>query len=334
VNSGQNVAMRRVALAGTDLTASPLGFGSAALMARLGRRESVRLLEVAHGSGVTHFDTARAYGYGEAESAVGDFLSRHRDAVTVTTKLGIVPPNASRAMRGAKATARAAARIVPGVRPLLRKRAQSMGHTGAFTPEAARASLEMSLRELRIETVDILLLHECRPHDVRTDGLLEFLEQAVKEGKVRYFGVATDRESTAAILVDRPEIARVAQVRQTVADDPFPAPPGVAILTHSAVAPLLRPLAEALRDEGRRRRWSDELGFDCAGPEALGRLLLASALHANPHGVVLFSSTNEQRIRSNAELGERDAFTTDQLRTFARLAREAAGGTEVVSAAR
>ena len=43
-------------------------------MARLGRRESVRLLEVAYDSGITHFDTARSYGYGEAESAVGEFL--------------------------------------------------------------------------------------------------------------------------------------------------------------------------------------------------------------------------------------------------------------------
>jgi len=319
--------MRTVALAGTDLTPSRLGFGSAALMARLGRRESVRLLEVAQDRGITHFDTARAYGYGEAESALGEFLSRHRDGVTVTTKLGIVPPRTSQAMRGAKAVARVTARLVPGVRPLLRRRAQSMGQTGAFTPTAARSSLETSLRELRIETVDILLLHECGLDDVRTGGLLEFLEQAVDEGKVRYFGVATDRDSTAAILAERPEFARVVQVRQTVADDPLPEPPGVAILTHSAVAPLLRPLAEALRDQGRRRRWSDELGFDCASPDALARLLLASALDANPRGVVLFSSTDEQRIRSNAALGDCETFTPEQLRTFARLAREAAAGT-------
>ena len=66
--------MRAVALPGTELAPSRLAFGSAPLMARLGRRESVRLLEVAHDSGITHFDTARSYGYGEAESAVGDFL--------------------------------------------------------------------------------------------------------------------------------------------------------------------------------------------------------------------------------------------------------------------
>ena len=69
------VRMRRVELPGSELRLSRLGFGTAGLMARLGRRESVRLVEIAHDSGITHFDTARAYGYGEAESALGDFLA-------------------------------------------------------------------------------------------------------------------------------------------------------------------------------------------------------------------------------------------------------------------
>ncbi len=117
-----------------DRMPSRLGFGTAALMARLGRRESVRLLEVAHESGITHFDTARAYGYGEAESALGEFLSRRREGVTVTTKLGIQPPRRSRGLDMAKATARVVARRVPAVRPLLRRRAESLAQTGSFGP--------------------------------------------------------------------------------------------------------------------------------------------------------------------------------------------------------
>ena len=112
--------MRTVRLPGTDLTPSRLGFGTSLLMARLGRRESVRLLEVAHESGITHFDTARAYGYGEAESAVGDFLAGRRDAVTVTTKVGLLPPRNSRGLRAAKAVARAAVSRAPALRARLR----------------------------------------------------------------------------------------------------------------------------------------------------------------------------------------------------------------------
>ena len=294
--------MRFVDLPGTELSLSRLGFGTAGLMARLGRRESVRLLEVAHDSGITHFDTARAYGYGEAEGAIGEFLAGRRDAVTVTTKLGIAPPRRSRGLQGAKAAARLAARAVPPLRPLLRRGAQSMGETGTFAPAQARASLETSLRELGIETVDILLLHECRPADLETEGLLEFLEESVRAGKVRRFGIATDWGSTAAILAQRPQFARVVQASQD-GPDALHLSPDVVLITHSAVAPLLAPLTKRASAEGWDR-------------DSIGRLLLASALRANPDGVVLFSSTDEARIRANAALGDGDEFSAEELDRF------------------
>jgi D-threo-aldose 1-dehydrogenase len=307
-----------------EIPAGRLGFGCAGLMARLDRRESVRLLEVAYDSGITHFDCARAYGYGEAEAALGDFLSGRRDSVTVATKLGIVPPRRSRALGAAKEAARVAARRVPALRPLLRRAGQSMGRSGAFEPAAARASLETSLRELRTDAVDLLLLHECRPADLETDGLLGFLETAVSEGKVLRFGVATDLDSTAAILRERPEFARVVQVRHTPLDPPLErlgAPAGVPILTHSPIAPILDPLSEAVAEPERRRRWSRELGVEPSG-EALGRLLLASALRANPDGMVLFSSTNPERIHANATLPDAADPSEDQIERFDALVRE------------
>jgi D-threo-aldose 1-dehydrogenase len=318
--------MRTVALPGTDLAPSRLGFGSALLMARLGRRESVRLLEVAHDSGITHFDTARSYGYGEAESAVGEFLSRHQDGVTVTTKLGFVPPPSSRGLRAAKALGRVAARRAPAVRRLMRMGAQTLVQSGQFDPKQARSSLDTSLRELGTDVVDILLLHECRPADLRTEGLLDFLEEMVREGKIRYFGVATDSESTKVILSERPEFARVVQLADNVVDrtlERLPAVPGTAVITHSAVGTPLARLTELLHDAGLREHWSAELGLDLARSEILGRLLLAYALQSNPEGVVLFASTNEERIRSNAALANGEEFSSEQIRGFARLAQGA-----------
>jgi aryl-alcohol dehydrogenase-like predicted oxidoreductase len=257
--------MQTVALGATGLRATRLGFGCSGLMARLDRQESVRLLEAAYDCGIRHFDTARAYGYGEAEAALGDFLAGRRDTVTVTTKLGIVPPRRSRALGTAKGAARAAARVAPALRPLLRRGAQAMGEAGAFGPAAARSSLETSLRELRVDSVDILLLHELRPADA-SEELLDFLESAVGEGKVHSFGLATDRDSTAAILRERPRLARVVQVAHTAVDPPLArlgAGPGVPILTHSAVAALLERLTKAMADDERRGRWSAALGVDC-----------------------------------------------------------------------
>ena len=294
-------------------------------MARLGRRESVRLLEVAHESGITHFDTARAYGYGEAESAVGDFLAGRRDAVTVTTKVGLLPPRNSRGLRAAKAVARAAVSRAPALRARLRSRAEAMVVTGHFEPGAARLSLETSLRELRTEAVDVLLLHECRPADLETEGLLGFLQDVVREGKVRCFGLGTDRDSTRTILRERPAFARVAQVPRSALDGPLvegDAVTGTAVITHSAVRTLLEPLREAMRSERRGERWSRELGVDCTDPEVLGRLLLAEALASDAAAVVLFSSTSEARIRANAALAGAGGPSEAQVAAFARLVRE------------
>jgi D-threo-aldose 1-dehydrogenase len=298
--------MRWVELPGSGLKLSRLGFGTAGLMARLDRRQSVRLLEIAHDSGITHFDTARAYGYGEAESALGDFLAARRGAVTVATKLGMLPPRRSRALQGAKALGRAGARALPALRPLLRRGGQSMARSGVFEPAAARASLETSLRELRVETVDLLLLHECRPADLETEGLLDFLEQVVAEGKVRAFGIATDRASTAAVVAGRPEFARTVQVRQTVADPPLDLPSGVGLITHSAVVPLV----DAVSKRARAEDWSRE---------TVGRLLLAGALRANPAGAVLFSSTDEGRIRANAALADEPEPPLEDLERLVRM---------------
>jgi D-threo-aldose 1-dehydrogenase len=308
---------------------SRLGFGTSLLMARLGRRASVRLLEVAHESGIIHFDTARAYGYGEAESAVGEFLAGRRDAVTVTTKVGLLPPRNSRGLRAAKALARVAVSRAPALRTRLRARAETMVVSGHFEPREARLSLETSLRELRTDAVDVLLLHECRPADLETEGLLDFLQDVVCEGKVRCFGLGTDRESTRTILRERPAFARVAQVPRSALDGPLDGslaegegPADTAVITHSAVRTLLEPLRDAMRRERRGERWSSELGIDCTDPEVLGRLLLAEALGSEAAAVVLFSSTSQERIRSNAKLAGGDGPSEAQVAAFVRLLRE------------
>jgi D-threo-aldose 1-dehydrogenase len=318
--------MRSVELPRTDLNPSRLGFGSALLMARLGRRESVRLLETAHEAGITHFDTARAYGYGEAESAVGEFLSRHRESVTVATKLGMLPPRRSRSLAVAKRVARAAVGRAPAARRLLRRGAATMVRSGQFDPAQARSSLDTSLRELDVETVDLLLLHECRPADLETEGLFDFLQASVQAGKIRYFGIATDPASTALILADQPSFATVAQFEHNVRDDTLaavPDPGRTGVITHSAVREVIGPLTALLRDPALRASWSQELELDLGRPGVPGRLLVAYALESNANGVVLFASTDEANIRANAALAGGDEFSSEQIHSFARLARAA-----------
>src|SRR3954451_25235867 len=168
-------------------------------MARTSRAESVRLLEAAFDAGVTHFDVARSYGYGEAEGAVGDFLARRRASVTVTTKLGIAPPRMTWALRAARGVARQLAQAVPRLRPVARAGASRTVSAGRFGIDEARASLQQSLRELRTDVVDVLLLHDCQPEDL-DGGLLGFLRSRVEAGQVRSFGIAPERPAASAII--------------------------------------------------------------------------------------------------------------------------------------
>jgi D-threo-aldose 1-dehydrogenase len=271
------------------LVGGRLGYGCSSLMARTGRQESLRLLSAAFDAGITHFDVARSYGYGEAEGVLGEFISRRRDEVTVTTKLGIVPPRGGRALGTAKRVARAVAAVSPGIRQALRRRAGAMVAHGRFAVGDARASFERSLRELRTDHVDVVLLHEPQLDDL-SDELLAFLEESVRSGRARAAGVAADRSATAQLVAAAPGTLAVAQMPDNALEPELPgalAGPAGTIVTHSVLESAL-PL---LRD-----------GTPGIPAERLPRLLLASALRRNPDGLVLVSSRNPGHLRDNATL--------------------------------
>src|SRR5580704_5522793 len=54
-----------------SLRTSVLGFGCGSVMGRVGRSASLRAMDAAWESGITLFDTARSYGFGEAEAVGG-----------------------------------------------------------------------------------------------------------------------------------------------------------------------------------------------------------------------------------------------------------------------
>ncbi|HEY3704736.1 MAG TPA: aldo/keto reductase, partial [Terracidiphilus sp.] len=58
-----------------EITTSVLGFGCGSVLGRVGRNESLRAMHLAWQSGMSLFETAPSYGFGEAESLLGGFLS-------------------------------------------------------------------------------------------------------------------------------------------------------------------------------------------------------------------------------------------------------------------
>ena len=111
--------MRSIQLGPNGRTTSQLGFGCSSLMGASGKRASLATLEAAFAAGIRHFDVAPMYGYGEAESCLGEFLKRHPGAATVTTKYGI-PPARNQALLGmARRVAGPVVRALPGLKSRL-----------------------------------------------------------------------------------------------------------------------------------------------------------------------------------------------------------------------
>ena len=81
--------MNEIELGSSGLRTPQIGFGCSALLGRSGRSDSLKALGVAWDEGVRFFDTARAYGYGESEGLLGEFLRGRRDQAVIATKFGI-----------------------------------------------------------------------------------------------------------------------------------------------------------------------------------------------------------------------------------------------------
>lgn len=170
---------------------SPLGFGCAPIMGKVGRQQALRAMAEAFNLGVTHFDVARSYGFGRAEQVVGAFMKGRRDKMTITSKFGVVPPQLGLKTRAMIPVARALTQCIPQLKTRLKSKSGQLLANRNFDPDYARLCLDQSLREMATDYVDIYLLHE--PSLVLMEGfdeLRSFLEESVCNGKIRRWGFA------------------------------------------------------------------------------------------------------------------------------------------------
>lgn len=125
----------------------------------------IRLLREAHESGINFFDTADVYGKGLGETILAEaFGDRLRDLV-IATKFGYDWEGV-------------AERKGQGELPQ------------DWSPEAIRKSCEGSLRRLHRDWIDLYQLHNPRLEIVRSEEILNTLQQLKKEGKIRDFAAA------------------------------------------------------------------------------------------------------------------------------------------------
>jgi D-threo-aldose 1-dehydrogenase len=321
--------MNRIKLGNTGIEASRLGFGCSQLTTHPERRDAIGLLEHAFGLGITHFDVARLYGFGRAEGIVGEFLRGKRDQVTVTTKFGMQPPTGVASHWRAVALAKKILGPFPGLLRRVKQRRFKQLQTGVFTPEAAAASLEVSLRELGTDHVDIFLLHEATLADAASEPLIEALRQQVARGTIRSFGIGSRFANFQTGNGEIPTAYQVAQFEDNAAERNLGAVAGTsgrALVTHSIFKPYSALRTAIARQAELTRRYSLEMNVQLEDSRILGSLLLHYALRSNAGGLVLFSSLDRARVTANVRDAEACPFSAQQLDTFVEFVSEVTRG--------
>lgn len=263
--------MRRVSIGSASISTTSLGLGTSRLH-YIGSRERHRLLEEALARGVRHFDTAPVYGDGLAEECLGLVLRRVRPDVVIATKAGITPDPLVVRYSLPLWPARAARRIFPRAAGSIRP---------PLTAACISESLDASLRRLRTDYVDLLLLHEPGPDRlVEADDLLGLLQTLRNTGKVRAFGLAGSWEGVTASRAALPREAWIIQTAESGWQ-----PPAVPDITYGVLA--------------RGPQAFGQAGVD--GHLAIGRLRAARA--RRPDGVLLVATTRPERIAELVEAG-------------------------------
>jgi aryl-alcohol dehydrogenase-like predicted oxidoreductase len=321
---GSVESMRSIAFPGTpnsaDVRVSVLGFGCAALMGRASRKESLIALSTAYDAGITFFDTARSYGYGASEGLLGRFLEGKRDKVIVCTKFGILPV-ARNWKQMVKPVARAAVRLVPSLRQAAQRQAAGQFNTNQFSLTTLQTSLETSLRQLRTDYVDMLLMHEAPASVLAQEDLLEALARLVEQGKVRLAGISAELPVIEQTFAERPAPIRTAQFAVNLsnigftevtarngdlflaANHPFGGPAGVAG-SREKIAALAG--SEALSKELREKLAGDD-------PQLLPEVIFNAILDGTGISAVISAMLQPQHIHANIRAVEECRFTGAEL---------------------
>lgn len=149
---------------GGDLVVNRLGYGTMRLIADgawgppLDREKGAAVLRRAVKLGVNLIDTADAYGPQEVERFIGEVLSPYAAGVVIATKGGL-------------------ARLGPS-------KSEPLGR-----PAYLRQQVEMSLRYLKVDRIDLWQLHRIDPK-VPVEESLGEIAKLQAEGKIRHVGLS------------------------------------------------------------------------------------------------------------------------------------------------
>lgn len=267
--------MRQVRLSGTDLTCSKFIFGTASLFNVGSQKERIRLLESAVDHGFTHFDTAPYYGFGIAEKDLSIILKRHPN-ITITTKVGIYSPGGENQSSLSVFMRKAVGRFVKNIsKPTL-----------SFELDKAKLSLDASLKRLGRDHVELYMLHEPTIDLIlNTEEWVYWLENCVKSGKIRHFGLALTAEKLTPFLERQSELAYVIQMLDSL---------------ELKEADLLLKYKKPLQITYGYISAAQKSGSTRSVPE-----ILQDALKRNANGAIIVSTTKTNRLSQYSDLADK-----------------------------
>ena len=139
-------------------------------------RESLATLHRAVDLGVNFFDTADVYGDGRSERLLGQLRRERGETLYIATKAG--------------------RRLDP--------------HTAdGYNHQNLTAFVERSLKNLGTDTIDLLQLH-CPPTEVYySPEVFGILDDLVKQGKIRYYGVSVEKVEEGLKAIEYPGVQSV-----------------------------------------------------------------------------------------------------------------------------
>jgi D-threo-aldose 1-dehydrogenase len=316
--------LQQITLCNTSIQTSQVGFGCVSLTMHDRRSDAIQLLERALDLGITHYDVAPLYGFGHAESILGEFLKGRRQRVTVATKFGIQPSENLSKSRRLVNLARWLAHRSGLVKALARRYAGHAAQRGVFDPMAAARSLENSLRKLGTDHIDIFLMHECSLEDARREDLLAFLDEQKKKGRIRSYGSATSYatlEGDAALLPQTCTVVQFDSDMKTQHVLKLRNSANKILITHGMMNGIAQLVAAARKKPELLRKYSI-IGADLTNPSTIAGLLLCHAVQSNPGGISLFATTCSEHLASNVRCLSEKRFTSEQLTALQTFAAE------------
>ena len=153
--SASPATLETAVLGRTGLEVTRLGYGAAHRRA-LTDDQIGNILNAVLDAGITFIDTANDYG--NSEEMIGRYIRHRRDEYVLATKCGCTPED-------------------------------NWGHL--WTRENLFRGLHESLERMRVDSVDIMQLHNPSVEDCETGDLVQALEDMRQQGKVRWIGVSS-----------------------------------------------------------------------------------------------------------------------------------------------